>query len=141
MSRPLLPRNSSFGQFLAEERGRNGYSVTRLANLAHVSPSGITDLELDRRQLTRKMATHLAGPLGLRSNTLLVAAGLTPEMDWVKTFAQVPRRTQSYSFELSAEEFDELEIFLDFLRFRRKMLGREAVSKTPSASTDTGPGP
>ena len=122
MGRHTKKRSCPFGLYLERQRQKNNFSVAELAKLAGVAPSGITDLELDRRKLTPKMAFRLAGPLGLTVNSLLLAAGLTPELDWAQAYA-APEQAQPRALLLSPAERELVDAFVDFIRFHRNTAG------------------
>ena len=122
MSRPAKERPPGFGRYLWEQRLRSNYSAKALATLAGVAASGVTDLELGKRKLTPRMAHKLAGPLGLTMNSLLLAAGLTPELDWARAYAP-PDQAQPNALILSPAERALVDAFVDFIRFHRNTAG------------------
>ena len=116
--RPESIRSSPLGIYLARRRKELDYSVKGLAERAQVSASGVSDLELDNRQLTGKMARKLAGPLGVTPNELLIRASLTPELPWGQALPSTEERLIELQIQVTVEEERQIRQYLDFIRFR-----------------------
>ncbi|MBI2916791.1 MAG: helix-turn-helix transcriptional regulator [Chloroflexi bacterium] len=98
-------------------RQERGWSLHDLARESGVPYRTLSKLELRSKPLrSSKYLDSIAKAFGVHPNRLLVPAVLTPMLQPTPTTPETPAR-QERSFVLTDEEYAQLDIFLQFLRF------------------------
>lgn len=117
--RPLKPRDTEFGAHLSSLRQQQGLTIPRLATMAGVSASYVSQLETGRKPPTMKVVSQLSGALDVHPNQLLVKSGrLTLQLEPVsRPAAQV----ETVPMEVTAVEREQISLFLQFLRFKESI--------------------
>lgn len=114
---------TEFGRELRKLRreGKVRYSLTQLANIAGVSASYISQLETGDKNPTPRVIRKVSRHLGVSPNHLFSKIGMV-EMDLAGTLASNREQLSSIMPDISAEQLEELAIFLTYLDFREAAL-------------------
>lgn len=114
---------NEFGQELRRLRreGTIKYSQAKLANLAGIKASYVSQLETGKRNPTPRVIHKLSGHLGVTSNHLLAKVGMV-EMDLASTFASNRDQVREKMPDLTQQQLEELASYLTFLDFKASVL-------------------
>jgi transcriptional regulator with XRE-family HTH domain len=115
------PQNE-FGRELRKLRLGAEYSQARLAELARVTASYISQLEIGTKIPTPRVIRQLSPHLGVPSNHLLSRIGMV-EMDLASTLADKRDHVSSIMPDLPEEQLEELANYLTYLEFKAAALG------------------
>ena len=115
---------TEFGRELRKLRreGEVRYSQAQLANLAGVTASYISQLEIGTKIPTARVIRQLSPHLGVTSNHLLSKIGMV-EMDLASTLATHRDRVRVVLPTLPDQEKEELANYLTYLEFKASVLG------------------
>jgi transcriptional regulator with XRE-family HTH domain len=115
---------TEFGRELRRLRheGAVRYSQARLADLAGVTASYISQLEIGTRTPTPRVIHRLSRHLGVAPNHLFSKIGMV-EMDLASTLASHRDRVRVALPTLPDQEKEELANYLTYLEFKASALG------------------
>ena len=110
---------TEFGRELRRLRceGKTRYSLTKLAALADVTASYISQLETGEKSPTPRVIRRLSRHLGVAPNHLLSRIGMI-EMDLAGTLASNRDHISSIMPDMTNEQLDELANYLTYLDFK-----------------------
>ena len=115
------PQNE-FGRELRKLRLGAGYSQARLAELAGVTASYISQLEIGEKSATQRIIRRLSPHLGVIPNHLFSKIGMV-EMDLASTLVAHRDRVRAALPNLPDQETEELANYLTYLEFKASALG------------------
>ena len=116
-----MEEQSPFGQELRKLRKETRYTQTRLAKLARISTAYISQLETGNKKPTDRVITKLSDPLGISDNRLFIKIS-KPKMDLAATLATSREETPEILTSLSNEQWDELRIYLAYIKVKASIL-------------------
>lgn len=121
---------NEFGRELRRLRreGEVPYSQARLAGLAGITASYLSQLETGERNPTPRVIRRLSPHLGVSPNHLLRAIGMV-EMDLASTLSSKREYVGGIAPDLSGEQLEELANYLTYLEFKEEAL-RGAIRPT-----------
>lgn len=116
--RPPKPRYGELGRYLEEQRTQKGWTVSQLADAAHIPLKTLSKLELGLIKPRKPgIFSKLAIALDIHQDRLLLKASLTPTLRPATNGASsIPKSEQFIAF-VNAEERLQLENYLQFLRY------------------------
>jgi transcriptional regulator with XRE-family HTH domain len=114
---------NEFGRELRRLRreGEVKYSQARLAELAGVTASYLSQLETGKRNPTPRVIRRLSPHLGVSPNHLLRTIGML-EMDLASTLASKREYVDGIIPDLAEEQLEELANYLTYLEFKEEAL-------------------
>ena len=114
---------SEFGRELRRLRreGEVAYSQARLAGLAGITASYLSQLETGERNPTPRVIRRLSPHLGVSPNHLLRTIGML-EMDLAGTLASKREYVGGIVPDLAEEQLEELANYLTYLEFKEEAL-------------------
>jgi transcriptional regulator with XRE-family HTH domain len=116
---------NAFGKELRRLRRQLSLSQARLADLAGVTASYLSQLETGDRRPTRSVIQRLSPHLEVSPNHLLSKIGVI-EMDLARTLADKREYVRGVAPDLSDEQAEEMANYLTYLEFKKEALGDTA---------------
>jgi transcriptional regulator with XRE-family HTH domain len=123
------PRNE-FGRELRKLRRARGFSQARLAELAGVTASYLSQLETGERRSTPGVIRRLSPHLEVSPNHLFARIGMV-EMDLAGTLADNREYVNRLAPGLTREQAEEMANYLTYLDFKK-----QALKGTPDAESE-----
>jgi transcriptional regulator with XRE-family HTH domain len=113
---------NAFGKELRRLRRQLSLSQARLADLAGVTASYLSQLETGDRRPTRSVIQRLSPHLEVSPNHLLSKIGVI-EMDLARTLADKREYVRGVAPDLSEQQAEEMANYLTYLEFKKEALG------------------
>lgn len=113
----MTEEQNLFGQELKRLRKKATYQQEKLAKLAGISASYISQLETGKKRPTDRVITKLSGPLGVPENYLLITVGKI-KMDLAGTLATERSEAPEILNSLSDEQWQELLSYLAYIKVK-----------------------
>jgi transcriptional regulator with XRE-family HTH domain len=113
----MAEEENLFGQEIKRLRREASYTQGKLAKLAGISASYISQLETGYKKPTDRVITKLSGPLGVPENSLLITVGKI-KMDLAGTLATERREAPEIINSLSEKQWQELLTYLAYIKVK-----------------------
>ena len=117
--RPVKPRTTEFGIYLADLREQQELTLEDLAFLAGLSTSYISQLETGRKNATPRAIRMISGALDIHPNQLLRLVGILAMP--LEATLRARDQLEALNLEVTVEERTQLLAFLEFLRFKESI--------------------